>query len=78
MIYVRVFDYKRHADYGFHRFVVKHADEILTVTKQPLMVWLKNGDEVHFVPKSSFNNWRRGRKYTIEQWGTLYEEGGYE
>lgn len=70
MIRVRVFDYKRHADYYFRKFVEEHRDEIFTVTRRPLMVWLKNGDELHFVPRSGFDNWQRGRKYTIEQWGT--------
>ena len=71
MIRVRVFDYYRHAEYYFRKFVREHSDEVLTVTKRPLMVWLKNGDQLYFVPKSGFDNWQRGRQFVIEQWGTV-------
>ena len=31
-------------------------------------VMLRNGDEIHFICQSSFDNWQRGRKYQIEEW----------
>lgn len=68
MIRVRVFRYRRWALTEFQDFTREHDAEILGMNRHNLSVILRSGDELHFVPHSSFDNWSRGRKFEIEEW----------
>lgn len=67
MIKVRVFKYYRQAKWEFENFK-KNNDEVMGTDMLNMSLLLRNGDELHFVPVSSFEKWRMGRKFEIEQW----------
>ena len=68
MVKVRVYEYQRQAVYWFKAWTRAHDDEIVGMNRRDLCVLLRSGDELHFVCKSGFDRWSRGRKYMIEQW----------
>lgn len=68
MIRVRVYRYRRWALTEFQDFTREHEEEILGLNRHSLSVILRNGDELHFVTHSSFDNWSRGRMFEIEEW----------
>ena len=68
MIRVRVFKFHRRAEFAFKEWAREHYDEIIGMNRPGLYVLLRCGDELHFVCKSGFDRWSRGRKYKIEQW----------
>lgn len=70
MIRVRVYCNYRHAEYWFKAWTRSHEDEIQRIDRWSLRVVLKNGDELHFVPQSTFERWSMGRHWV--------EENGYE
>lgn len=70
MIRVRVYPYYRHAEYWFKAWTRSHKDEIKSIDRWSRRVVLKNGDELHFVPRSTFEWWSMGRHWV--------EENGYE
>ena len=70
MIRVRVYRYRRYAEYYFWEWTRNHEDEIQRIDRGSLRVVLKNGDELHFVPQSTFERWSMGKRWV--------EEDGYE
>lgn len=69
MIRVRVFKYLRWAEFEFEDFVKHNESEIMGINRRNRMCILRNGDEIHFVPKVSYPRWEVGRKdFVIEQW----------
>lgn len=68
MIKVRVYKFQRRAIFHFEEFTKEHDEEIIGINRHSRTVMLRNGDEIHFICQSSFDNWQRGRKYQIEEW----------
>lgn len=68
MTRVRVYKFKHRAEYWFEKWTREYEDKIQGMNRANTCVILRNGDELHFVCVSEFDNWRRGRKYKLELW----------
>ena len=70
MIRVRVYPFRRTAEYYFREWTREHEAEIQGINRAKRAVVLRNGDELHFVTESGFERWSRGKHWV--------EENGYE
>ena len=65
MTYVHICSDLKEADFQMRLYLQSHYEEIHKVKRSALIAYMKNGDERHFVPRSRFYAWSRGRREYI-------------
>ena len=65
MTYAHICSGIREADFQMRLYLQSHYEEIEKMNRGDLIIYMKNGDERHFVPRRCFEKWRLGRREYI-------------